>query len=177
MVEYLNETTFEEMLTQCGRHSNYEGVIALSDRAKISSFTDEIMRLHSLNRIPFLRDVRQRYNHSLVRFTNRSSIEITTADTLRNGERYHAILIDEDIRDHAFVDYMKAYEKNYEPDIFRDAIYEWQEDFLRKQRDFYNTHAVGDWWVYTPPKPVDPMENVTDTNELDSFLKEFVVNS
>ena len=75
MAAYLNETTFEEMLTRCGQHSNYEGAIVLPHRNDVRAFTEEMVRLNSLERIPFFRDVRSTPRASVVRFTNGSSLE------------------------------------------------------------------------------------------------------
>ena len=176
MAAYLNETTFEEMLTRCGQHSNYEGAIVLPHINDVRAFTEEMVRLNSLERIPFFRDVRSTPRTSVVRFTNGSSLEFTTADDMRNGDRYHSVLVHSGICHPEFLDGICRFEKPYEADVFRDAVYAWQEDYLRKQRSFYRTHALGDW-VFEPPKPIDPMENVTDTEELDNFLNEFAVKS
>lgn len=109
MAAYLNETTFEEILTQCGQHANYEGAIVL----------------------PHRNDIR---DTSVIRFTNGSSIEWTTVSAMRSGDRYH------------------------------------------KQRDFYQTYGLGKWG-FDPAPPVDPLENATDTGELDDFLNGFKIDS
>lgn len=176
MAAYLNETTFEEILTQCGQHANYEGAIVLAHRAEIRTFTEEIMRLHSLNRIPYLRDVRHSNNCSVIRFANGSSIELTTVGSMRAGDRYHTVLVHDDITDPAFLDCVARFEKPYEGDVLRDAMYVWQEDYLRRERELYKTYGLGKWG-FNPAPPVDPMENVTDTEELDSFLSGFAVKS
>jgi len=176
MAAYLNETTFEEILTQCGQHSKYEVAIVLPHRNDIRVFTEEMIRLNSLDRIPFFRDVRSTPYTSVVRFTNGSSIEFTTVSAMRSGDRYHTVLVHDEVSDPAFLDCVARFEKPYEGDVLRDAMYAWQEDYLRRERDLYKTYGLGKWG-FDPEPPIDPMENVTDTEELDSFLNEFAVKS
>lgn len=173
MISSLNETTFEETLTQCGQHTKYEAVIVLPVMAEVRGLADELNRVHTLKPIPHLRDIIARSHHALMRFGNGSSIEITTPETMRNGDMYHTVLVSEDIDDPRFLDIVYRFEKRYEPDAIRDVAYMFSTTLNNPVwRREYNCN-----WVKAEVKMADPMDNVTDTAELDNFLNEFAVKS
>lgn len=159
MIASLNDFTLERIITQCEMYPNYEGVIVLPRRVDIYEFAQEIMRGHSLRPIPFLRDIRTNYNCSVLRFTNGSSIELTTTNTMRIGDRYHTVLVHKGVNNE-FIDKVHHFEKPYEHNNDRF--------FWRKE---YNGKWIEAQVVY------DELDSIEDTKALDEFLKHFKINN
>lgn len=166
MITSLNERTLEETFTLCGRHTGYEAVIVLPVMIEVYRFTDELINAHRFKAIPSLRDILRNHNNSLIRFINGSSIKIATPNSVRRGDRYHTILVSDDVNNKTFLERVYLIEKSYEAPMFSIPIDKlmWRQEYTCD-------------WIKAEVKMDDPMENVTDTKELDDFLKGFKIAS
>lgn len=169
MIAELTEQSFEQAMTECGRLPNYEVVVILPRIGEIRRFVDELQRIHNTDPIPCLNNIVSNVSFSLLRFHNGSSLEITCAETVQRGDRYHTILLSPDITDQDFRIMSecleKVYEEHDEPLVYR-----------RKRKSDYLIYHEGEWADVKVVVPAQT-DNGDDTSELDSFLNKFKINS
>lgn len=174
MITELTEQSFEQALTDCGRLPNYEAVVILPQMREIRNVADELQRIHNIKPIPYLSNIVSNYSFSLLRFNNGSSLEITSAETVQRGDRYHTILLSPDITDQDFRIMSECLEKVYEehdaPLVYR------RPQHATATKSNYLIYAKGDWADVKVVVP-DQTDNEDDASELDSFLNKFKINS
>lgn len=151
-----NEENFTELLTNCNDNAEYRGAIVLSDVREVRHFMSEIAEVHRANPISGVKAIRTSLNiystTPRILFDNNSLIDIMVAGESRRGLRYNNILCSTPIR----------------PDIL-NVVQGWEIDY----RSTWHREYSCEW----EQSEADPMDNITDTAELDKFLNRFIVNS
>lgn len=151
-----NEENFTELLTKCNNNAGYKGVIVLSTLSEVRHFSHEISEIHRVNPINGVMTIGIEPtigNWSPVErilFVNNSFIDVMSPKVSRRGVRYDEVLCHSRIMQDLF----ETREYGYCIDLIRD--------FIKSEFGVKNA---------------DPLDDTTDTTELDNFLNEFVVNS
>lgn len=152
-----NEENFTELLTKCNNNAGYKGVIILSTLSEVRQFIREIWEIHKANPISGVKTIRtvigiSNYTPPKILFTNNSSIDVVISGESRRGIRYNDILCSTPFE--SFV---------------LDMVRNWEIDYRSEwKREYYCDWELSD---------ADPIDDTTDTTELDNFLNEFIVNS
>lgn len=151
-----NEENFTELLTKCNNNAGYKGVIILSTLSEIRYFSHEISELHRVNPIIGVKTIGTESTITgwspveRILFVNDSFIDVISPKVNRRGMRYDEVLCHSRIMQDLF--------EVSEYDYCRDLI----EDFIESEFGV---------------KIADPMDDITDTTELDNFLNGFTVIS
>lgn len=151
-----NEENFTELLTQCNNNAGYKGVIILSTLSEVRHFSHEISEIHRVNPIIGVRTIGMELSIDRwspverILFVNNSFIDVMSPKVNRRGMRYDEVLCSSWLMQ----------------DIFNVREYGYCRELIR---DFIEC----EFGIET----VDPMDDTTDTTELDNFLNEFIVNS
>ena len=162
-MDVLSSTSLGDMLEKCSDSSGYRGMIVFNTAEGLKDFIREFVSLNRESAIPGVRIVKQNYNAGTIEFTNDSVIQLVVANNSAKGRRCNAILYDEAMNDES-VALLNGYLTPYRTDQWEDNN-KWASRFM------------GKWVTDDKLFKIDPMENVTDTKELDSFLNEFAVKS
>lgn len=162
-MDILNSTSFGDMLEKCSDASGYRGMIVFNTERDLKEFIREFVALNRQSAIPGVRIVKQNYHSGTIEFTNDSTIQLVLASTSARGGRCNTMLFDEAIDNET-----------------RDVLSSFIAPYQRTQWEDNNkwaTRFMGKWVVNDKLFETDPMDNVTDTAELDNFLNGFAVNS
>lgn len=149
-MDILNSTSLGYMLEKCSENTEYHGMIAFNGTDAIKTFIKEFVRLHKQSTVPNIRIIKQHYQSGTIEFTNGSIIYLVLANSTSRGRKCHAILFDEAIdveTRHFFSRYLIPYKTVFSYDLA-------------------NEHTAEE----------DPMDKITDTEELENFLNEFNVH-
>lgn len=156
--------TLEKLLLDCGSLPEYQGAIIVEHKRDVESLVYELARVHRENPIPRLIDMRQTPQGAVVRFANDSSIDISVFEYVR-GERYNTLLYLGEFTPQVLDRFMLA-ERPY-----------WESRTFDISDSRFGKMITQSFWRPATFDEVDPMDNVTDTKELDSFLGEFKINA
>ena len=159
----LNPISLEYMFEKCSDNTRYRGMIVFNTLKDLKDFIKEFVDLNRQSAIPSVRIIKQRYNSGTIEFTNDSTIQLVLVSESARGIKCNIILFDDAI-DKEMRDILRGCIIPYNTEPWED-MNKWARKFMNK-------------WV-TDDKlfEVDPMENVTDTGELDNFLNEFKIAS
>lgn len=158
-MKVFNEENFTELLLKCNNNIRYRGVIILPTLSEVRQFTRELYEIHRVNPINGIRAIGRGfstcYENSTERifFENNSLIDVMVPGESRRGIRYNDILCS----------------TPFEPNVL-GMVRSWETEY----RSDWNKEYYCEEWKQLKD---DPMDNITDTTELDNFLNEFVVNS
>lgn len=148
-----NEESFTELLTDCNNNAGYKGMIILLNLAEVRQFMREIVELHKANPISGVKAIRTGLNVTpRILFDNNSTIDIMVSRENLRGARYNDILCSTPFEP-SVLDMVRDLEIDYRTDWHKEYSCEWKQP------------------------GADPMDNITDTAELDNFLNGFAVNS
>ena len=162
-MDILNSTPFGDMLEKCSDASGYRGMIVFNTERDLKEFIREFVALNRQSAIPGVRIIKQNYNAGTIEFTNDSVIQLVVANNSSRGRRCNAILYDEAMNNESIA-LLNGYLTPY-----RTA--QWEDN------NKWASRFMGKWVTSDKLFETDPMENVTDTEELDNFLNEFAVKS
>lgn len=166
-MDILNSISFRKMLEKCSDCSGYRGIIVFKTASVLKEFIRELVALNKESAIPGIRIIKQLVNSGLVEFTNDSVIQLITESTSARGRRCHAMLLEDEISNEVR-DILSSMIMPYDRVQYEKAFWGEETSWVRK---------INGKWIKDNRPPVDPMENVTDTKELDNFLNKFTVNS
>lgn len=169
-MDILNSTSFGDMLGKCSDASGYRGVIVFNTERDLTDFIKEFIALDRQSAIPGLRIVKQNLRSGTIEFTNDSTIQLVLATTPERGRRCNTMLFAEgidretkDILSGSIIPYQTVQWEYNDKWVWEDN--KWVRRFMGKRVPDDKSFEV------------DPMDSVTDTSELDSFLNGFAVNS
>lgn len=160
-----NEGNFTELLLKCNSNIRYKGAVVLPTLSEVRQFTHELYEIHRTNPINGIkaigREISTCYENSVERifFENNSIIDVIAPVESRRGIRYNDILCG----------------APFESSVL-NIIRSWEFDYR-------SGRSVNDYWrkeyhscEWKQPE-ADPMDDITDTTELDNFLNGFTVIS
>lgn len=162
-MDVLNSTSLSEMLEKCSDSSSYHGMIVFNSGSTLKDFINEFVVLNRDSAIPGIRIIKQSYRSGIIEFTNDSTIRLVLATPSIRGRKCNAVLYDGVIDEEV-----------------RNLLYGCITPYQTVQWEDNNKWAGGfirNWVSNDILFETDPMENITETEELDKFLKEFVVKS
>lgn len=151
----LNEESLTELLTNCNNNADYKGMIILSTPSEVRHFSHEISEIHRTHPINGVMMIGAEFVNrwspvERILFVNNSFIDVISPKVNRRGMRYDEVLCHIRIMQDVF----EVHGYDYYGDLIRDLI----------------KSECG-------VKIADPMDDITDTTELDEFLNGFAVNS
>lgn len=161
-MQELNMETLERLLLDCGSLPEYQGAIIVEHRRDVEALVYELAKVNRENPIPRLIDIRHTPQGAVVRFANDSYIDISLFECVR-GERYNTLLYHGEFTPRVLDRFMMAERPYWESRTF--DIYD------REFREMITKN----FWKPATFDDVDPMDNVTDTEELDNFLNSFSI--
>lgn len=156
--------TLEKLLLDCGSLPEYQGAIIVEYKSDVEALVYELAKVHRENPIPRLIDMRQTPQGAVIRFANDSRIDISVFECVR-GERHNTLLYHGEFTPRVLDRFMLA-ERPY-----------WDTGTFDMSDSRFSKMITQNFWRAAISDEVDPMDNVTDTKELDSFLGEFKINA
>ncbi len=164
-MKVLNSSTLQDAFIRCSKYSHYKVDIILQTSKDVMNFADEIKSLFETNSLPGVyRITSAKYHIFRITFKNESTIEVVPAtDMHMRGIRYHELLYDDSV-------------------IMSEEVH----DILISRMVPFKSEA----YKIIDVEPMDEKSRLIDTfcrslfgetpcesEELDSFLSSFVINS